>query len=830
MSLTPGLHKRMMKILILNRFMMHETTTMNVHRRFLMSLTLGVVFIIDTLPASAQPEPAAKLLADELTRAARGVLESDSLTSTGIEAALALIRETTLLIPDDPGQWRTLLKVATLADRKDLNDQALKTLIQLDPDDEVARLMRLSGAIDQFQTLEERLDAYTHLLSKENRRHLGPAVASWLAFDLAMLHQRAGDTKAFSQWLAEACVIDSANREAAALAAGFFRARQVDPFAEAELLCNLLMADPTDLGAQVQLARLLTNAGAYQSADRIIELLRAGLRAEGSMMEDDMLADLAMVNWAQGDSETAIELILRRQAELDLEVRQQAAIDQPTLRMHELGQLFAQKNTILTTVLAAIRNRQGDEKAGLALLEVQHSYQNQLSELAELEEDTGAQRAQRLLELAWITLWLGDDTEAARESLERADDLLPLTQEAKSRFEGWFAYREGQSQRAVDLLEPMASDDPAARLGLALAQLELDEIRDGARNLLSVAREQPGSLMGIWSADLLAELLGQRVNISELAQRLTDLIQSLPNSFDRYPRHPTTALGFQILPVKRLYDPYEPILIDLIIFNHSIVPLAVDPAGPIRPQIILFPKLNFPGQAKDDQPPPIIVDIDRVLRLETGAREVIRIDLRHYGVGASINASPLSGTSISLSGMINFHAKANGSLEPGLLGSIEISPLIHVNGVRVTDSWIQQTNTTLETGERIDLPEIVLLSQVVASQEGPASSPLRQQLLDQATALVLSAFPALDPIERAWVLSVMPQHQAFEPIFNMARKSTNRLVKIAYLLFQNTGAGDPMLDAAMRGDDEVIRTLAEMIRQLGEDESLPSSSAEDGSP
>ena len=47
----------------------------------------------------------------------------------------------------------------------------------------------------------------------------------------------------------------------------------------------------------------------------------------------------------------------------------------------------------------------------------------------------------------------------------------------------------------------------------------------------------------------------------------------------------------------------------------------------------------------------------------------------------------------------------------------------------------------------------------------------------------------------------------------MARKSENRPVQLAYLLFQVTDINDPMLDAARRGEDHTLKTLADTITQ-----------------
>ena len=106
---------------------------------------------------------------------------------------------------------------------------------------------------------------------------------------------------------------------------------------------------------------------------------------------------------------------------------------------------------------------------------------------------------------------------------------------------------------------------------------------------------------------------------------------------------------------------------------------------------------------------------------------------------------------------------------------------------------LEETGTSIEP----DLATLALLSRIVAVSDAESETPQRRDLLDQTLSSVLTAFPDLEPTERAWILSVLPLHDTFEPLLNMARKSEHRHVKMAYLLFQLTGPDDPMLDAAM---------------------------------
>ena len=91
--------------------------------------------------------------------------------------------------------------------------------------------------------------------------------------------------------------------------------------------------------------------------------------------------------------------------------------------------------------------------------------------------------------------------------------------------------------------------------------------------------------MGVSAADVLAELLGRRVELSRDAIRLEELAASIPSVIDRFPDEPSLAVSLRVRPAKTTFDPYEPIIINLEIRNNAPFPLAIDERGPIQPQV-----------------------------------------------------------------------------------------------------------------------------------------------------------------------------------------------------------------------------------------------------
>ena len=161
--------------------------------------------------------------------------------------------------------------------------------------------------------------------------------------------------------------------------------------------------------------------------------------------------------------------------------------------------------------------------------------------------------------------------------------------------------------------------------------------------------------------------------------------------------------------------------------------------------------------------------------------------------------------------IINFTLTSSGVIRPGILGSEFTSQPIRVDGARVTSRWLTESIAAiLEPDSPEDLQTIGLLSHVVAGQAQEIPDELRQQMTAAAAALV-EAYPKLDAASQAWLVAVMRRTEELEPLLAMARKSEDRLVRIAYLLYGLTGLDDPMLDAAKRGSDPDVRRVAELM-------------------
>lgn len=767
------------------------------------------------LPAAAE-EAVARMLADQWIRAARAMLENEPVTVDKIRLAILLGEAAVDRSPNNIDAWRFLLSLAEVGERHDLQRTAIERLSQLDPKDEVIRFRRLNQAIDDLDTAEERESLYKRLLAPERRNEIGAAVASRLALDLALLKQSQGDLDGFSEWLAEATAIDASNRKASALAAGFFRANVDDPAAEAELLVGLVMADPTDAMSMLTLGQLLLEHGAYNGAQRLYQLaIKVAPYTGRPPITDDLIADAAIALWANGNTTEAMRIILEHQRIRDQILRQRTRQEQPDITPLDLAKVTATLSPTLASVRAMIQQSLGGELATRMLQATVASYDKAVAAAGEGESADPVKQARLLLEQASIMYWLGGDADEAAKRVAQAGELQPLTPEAQARFDGWTALRSGDPAAARTILEPLAENDPLAAVGLAKALLEQGETKEAARQLLSVARRQPGTLLGVWSFHTLTDMLKQRFTVSDSAAALDRLVSRIPATFDRYVDDASLALSLRITPTKVQFEPFEPVTVRIEITNHTNVPLAIDPEGPIRPHLALVPSVQVARVKLPPELRPFIVDIDHKLRLEPHERMTFDVDLRQSQLGTVLDTQALRGATVSVRGLINFMVTPQGALRPSLLGSEVMTERMRVEGVRVSRDWLQDAMARVMQPDSLDdLAQLALLAPVAAAGAVDKASPDDRQLLADARQALIDTFPKLGPNGQAWLLGVIPRTAEMEQFRTMARQSTDSAVLLSYLINQSSGTSDPLFDAVQRGDDKRLGEIAALFKKI----------------
>jgi tetratricopeptide (TPR) repeat protein len=767
---------------------------------------------------------------------------TEPLDTTAISAALVLVTEATRLTPDDASVWRVLFEVANMADKPRVASSAIENMLRLYQNSTTAQLARLREVINGAQTVEKRISLYEQLLSDSRRHELDSGVAARLALDSAYLQQKAGDTNQFARWLAESVALDPSYPESMALATGFFGDETADVYRRAELLATSVLANIRDTTTQVTLAEFLMSFGDYQDAKELYEIILGNWTSSNQKIDPNLLADVVLSQWASGDVDAAIDTLIKEQTRVDVKFRAQTKVKKPRLTPLELARIHAPLVPKLSAIRAAIYAQRGDVDTAEMALDAATGSLLALSKLYQSKEgEANYKSAENYIQAAWLELWLGSDTETVATLIQKAETLATIDPTEKQRLEGWTQFRNGDLAQAKQTLS-QCKEDPSSKVGLALVYLAQGNKRDAALELLSVAKKQGGTLLGVWSKNKLQEIVGSNFDLRPEVAQLRELMSGVLQTLYLFVRDPRPPVAIQIIPTKQTYEPYTPIMVQLTVTNNTTIPLTISNNGPIKPVVLVEANLVIPGSPRIPSPP-IIVPIDTEISIKPRKSVEVTVDLRKHWIGGVLNTHPLNGSTISLKATVNFSARevktreGNKVLvyEAGSLGAMDATDAIRIDGVRLTDTWIQNAiNEISDITDTQKLITLVLLTwsvgdNVVVAVEEPVITPPvgeepfvpeegeRHPLQDEAVAAILTQFPKLDTISQAWVLSTMSNDSTLEAVNGMVKKPDSTMIQLAKVIrFASPPVPDETLDNhrlldAMQLPDQNVSRVANWV-------------------
>lgn len=742
------------------------------------------------------------------------LLSSEAVTPNDFEIAIELVRRAMRWIPDDANAWRVVLDLGRVARNapggRDLEREAIAALSRLEPDDEVIRLLRLSEAVNSAETAEERLDGYDKLLSPQVRQQLGPRIASRLAFERALLLSRMGDLDGFARSLADAVATDPAFPAATEMAAGFFASRMDDLAGVAELLVAAIVANPAQLSIYLDLGALLMSQGAYASAERIYRMadLIAAYRDPRTIC--DVATDLALAQWGNGDPRGALHTLRLRIKRIDEDIQRVIQRISPEMSISELRSKKAVVPPLIATLMAVLAQETSDPNADSDRERMEAAFKGALDDL-EKESASGTRVAALRLEHLWALLLLGGNLEVVKDLLARANAASPLSEEAQQRFDGWIAFRSGELETAIERLRPRAVEDNMARLGLGMALVAHGETRDGARELLAVARAERGTALGLFAAARLAEIVNAVPESGPGAAALEAAVAALPPGFDRFMQNARDALSWTVTPEATTYAALDPIRFRVTLVNRSNLTLAIDPLGPIDARAAFAVTISMIG-FDTIQLPTAVIPIDRRIELAPQERMSFTVDLSVLPFGAVIALHSLRGMSLELRCVSNF-LPMEPRVTPGFLGAEGRSTMVRVDGVRMDDAWKERTWGELDrTGLVPDPRDFVMMAASLTMQENVRDRPLMLRLQTEWAKLA-KAFEAYPPVVQAWLLMVLSNTTLADGAFlDVARASGDPLVLGAFLLRRARDPADVAFDVARRMSDPFLHLLADSVQ------------------
>jgi hypothetical protein len=742
----------------------------------------------------------------------------------GYEAAMELARRTALLAPDRRAAWDLALVLADQiasgnpAAAASVRSEALAALARIDPADDVVRLSRIGDAIESHSTAEGRVRAYETMLDAKNRASIGATVASRLAYQLASLESRMGNTDLFARWLGDSVKTDPSFPAAAQSAAGFFRMRVNDPAADVELLSIALEANPRNLSTWSALITVLLDGAAFTGAERVARMAIAVADAERRPETVySLTGDLATALWGTGQREAALRELNLRMGTLTDEYRRAVSYRDPSITLERLNREFPPLPSTLAIAMLGLRQAIGDTTEVAALID--RASRGTDAELrraqarGEPPEVTGGLELQRTTTI----LLFGADVSGVPEILKRAADAGILGPQAKARFDAMIAWRQGKAAEAVTALEPIREGDPLARYAYASALLDLKRTPEGAAELRALAQEAIGTSIGLLALDRLSKALGQDViRTSQLSKEIGDraaameaaLARSLPTTLDRMVENPVRSVVVDLRPTTTSVKPYDPLTLTMRLRNNSQLPLAIGQDSPIAGKVMLRTQVARAGETSSPDLPPQPILIDRRLRLMPGEELTVDVDAELTTVGLFLNLSPLDAHALRVSVVTN-PAGATGGMAPGFLGTVTGAPPLMSTGVNVTEAWVREGLEIIKDPAKPDAPVRMALLAHAAAGETRLPEALRAERPQIWTAIA-DAWKALHPQARAWVVSVLPRETpAMAPLLDAARADSSKDVLTSWLISRVGDPNDPMLDVCRRSGDTALKQFAD---------------------
>ncbi|MEM1423334.1 MAG: hypothetical protein AAGH64_04950, partial [Planctomycetota bacterium] len=205
-------------------------------------------------------------LSDQLARVARKrLVVTEDPSGVDYRAMAEAIAGARSLVGPDAELLRLEIEARLAGVDEEGASRLSRELLRIDPRDQVAQLRVAIDAVRDKQTAIGRLEAYELFLGPRGNA-FDPSIRSRLAVDAALIARERGSERQFIEYITLATTLDPSNKEAAALYASHFLALTDDPVERADLLTNIVLADPLDPEALQNLAIELVQHGAYAGA------------------------------------------------------------------------------------------------------------------------------------------------------------------------------------------------------------------------------------------------------------------------------------------------------------------------------------------------------------------------------------------------------------------------------------------------------------------------------------------------------------------------------------------------------------------------------------
>ena len=723
--------------------------------------------------------------------------------------ALEVARAAVALVPLDEYANRILLEIANvtsgeLAHSKAIANQTTLAISKLDPNDSVIRLSRLSEAVDERNTAEDRILAYEHLLQPSVVQKISPVVASRLAYEYSILLRRRGDGDAAVAQFREALKLDPTFPIATAQWAQYQAEINAPPGTIANALVDAIVANPSDTANLQELGLMCLREGLFRESDMLFAVACQIANKNSKILEfDELLMQRMLSLWGLGKHKQVAELFNARKEQL------LSILEKKSSGTSQIGSGISLP--VAMCVIHAMVSKSGSlPKFEEALKEAIDTFDEQI--LAAKSDP--ALKSKLLLEKCAFVLGIGPDVSLVAGWIQEADALTPILPEAKVKFQGWILLRTGKTDEAIEQLKPLAENNAVARLGYGLALAKNGKLKEAENEFSEINRLERNDVIGLYAADQLFELIKSRIAPSAQAAEIQSAVARLPKNFSGLASDSTRYLQIDGAFLSRSVKPFDPMPFKISVTNISPITLAITPDGPIRNSAALLMETIVVQQKQSiTNLAPFIFSIARTLQIAPNETMSFVIDIAYLPQVIPLLNSPLNGANLQIEMLTNFNLTLD-NVAPGFFGKMTAKNSIRILPVIRNQEWREEALGVIRHCDKPDdLVTLVLFAFDLASRSSEQGA---EKEVREGWAEVTEAWKRLSPAAQAWTLMVLPMEplEMTEKITSAAKESQDRRVQLSAILRWTDSENDALLSTLARGSDEQLIAVASSVRSL----------------
>ncbi|MEO0483012.1 MAG: hypothetical protein AAF138_05270 [Planctomycetota bacterium] len=769
-----------------------------------------------------------ELAARQIARVALLDLRLRPAPTTGdFELASALLAVAQRFAPNDAELLRRRIEAAYSAGDDGAVVELSRQLVRLDPRDESALLRVIAANINKSQTVESRLGAYRNIL-ESTTANLSDGLRSRLAVDAALLARELGNDAQFANLVSSAVRLDSTNKSAATLALNYFLQRRPDDLVgQAQLLFNLVLADPFDPLSHIRLYRIASATGAYNGAYRHHQAATSILQSSRGGVQEEIQDDGLVLTWRVAGPE-AVAQGLTAQLTAEREAAQRLLENSEKLGL-PLDDITRPEDTRLTftrelTRLFAAHAAGDEELVQVSSVEYLAITQQAIRDLGELvREAEPEQRAElnrqglmQLVERFAIQAVIGfgvEQLEAGLASLQQAGDLPPESLEV---LRGLTLLSQGRDADAAAVFEANPQGLPGLReLGLLAAYVRAGRLEEAAELGLQIERANPLTVFGAWAWSQRQAALGGQALLDQDTLQLENLLAGWPRWLFELFEGTSRFLHLDVRPVTKAIDPLGSAVYRIELRNISTAPLAVGSDATINSKLLLTLGIDAGVGKIGEDPSPEVLHLDRRIRLMP--RESIIVDVPSDAGYTGWLAETAADEVVRHRAQIiqGFRIGERSLYEPGAFSTLATSGTIM--RLRLPETGLSPEQLRIRAAEappsRLPWVAAALRAGLYAAGDGmELTESQARPIIDE----IVKRYPALDVETRAALLGIMPhagQFASMAPFDEVAENDEDPGLRLVALVSRVRSVESPALGRAASDEDPLVARFALLLAE-----------------